>query len=138
MGLIIVGVSLAMNRALGGYGVGFACIGVGIAGLMVAPKIRRRRYAPEVVAARFSYELRKSVFADDQVHEHRILSSEDLPAVDHYFYDTNQAILINNGFQFLGNVENVFLSKKFPHLRTYTRAFSSPDEIVVAGLRHQP
>lgn len=139
--LIAFGLAWVFNKAhhsAGDYWIGFASLGIGVAGFFVAPKIRRRWYNQEAVSARFSYDLRKSIYADDQVHEYRILAQEELPAVDHYFYDINQEILLANGFRLLGNVENAFLTKKFPRIRTYTRVFCNTDGTIVAGLRHQP
>jgi mRNA-degrading endonuclease toxin of MazEF toxin-antitoxin module len=60
-------------------------------------------------------------------YEYRWVDAADFPNLDREFYDETQAALESLGFRWLGDRENLTLTKAFPKLRTFVRAMVSAD-----------
>ncbi len=68
--------------------------------------------------------------------EYQWLDADDFPNLDHEFYDETQAALESLGFRWLGDRENLTLTKAFPKLRTFVRMLVSAEGTISSFLYH--
>jgi len=68
--------------------------------------------------------------------EYQWLDAADFPNLDHEFYDETQAALESLGFRWLGDRENLTLTKAFPKLRTFVRMLVSAEGTISSFLYH--
>lgn len=74
--------------------------------------------------------------AFDCLHEYRQALPAEFPGLDLAFYDAHRAWLEEQGFVFIGDRENVTLTRHFPHLRTFIRACVGDGGATLAGVYH--
>jgi hypothetical protein len=64
------------------------------------------------------------------------VSPDDFPWLERGFYDEMKIWFEKLGFRCFGDFENLTVSRNFPHARTFTRSFVSPDGTISAGCYH--
>jgi hypothetical protein len=136
--VIGVGAWSLMQKPSGGIasrGESIVFIVVATAGLAVCLKGLHSRGPSQEELNRRNQTFRQTIFSGD-IHEYRIVTADQYPAADHFFYRGNTERLERNGFKVLGDVENFTLSQLVPGTATFTRSLVSADGKIVAGIRH--
>ncbi|HUO07503.1 MAG TPA: hypothetical protein VM008_04320 [Phycisphaerae bacterium] len=87
------------------------------------------------VTAQHLLDMNKALYSGER-HEYRRAAPAEFPSADLAFYDETQTRLESQGFQFLGDIENMTLTRVFPHMRAFIRTLVSTDGTVVAGIYH--
>ncbi len=77
----------------------------------------------------------KAIYGSEP-YEYRIAEPSEFPELDHEFYDRVRSWLEAQGFRFLGDRENVTLSRVAPDSRTFVRSLLSADGTIFGGAHH--
>jgi hypothetical protein len=84
--------------------------------------------------ARLFYERRKAAYASPPQWQE--VSPTSFPHLDLRFYDRASQEFISNGFRWLGDKENVTVSRLFPEQQTFLRGFLGDDGATSASIWH--
>lgn len=69
-------------------------------------------------------------------HEYRRITPEEFPFLDRQFYDDVRKWLEQDGFDTLGDYENVTLTAAMPKMRSFLRSFSGDRGNIIAACYH--
>jgi hypothetical protein len=86
-------------------------------------------------AARKILDQQKAIYSSS-AFEYRNAVPSEFPDLDISFYDQYRIWLEGQGFQFLGDRENVTLTRIFPKMRTFIRSLVSADGTICGGIYH--
>jgi hypothetical protein len=86
-------------------------------------------------AAKRVMELNKAIYSS-QPHEYRMVDPSEFPELDHDFYDRTRSWFEGQGFRFLGDRQNLTLSRIAPHSRTFTRVMVSAEGTICGEAHH--
>lgn len=99
--------------------------------LVVVPFILQRIFTPKRTAQKIVADTKALYSAPHEIVEVRAASFRDL---DHRFYDTKRAELEAFGFQYVADIEDLTLSRKYPSMRTFIRALTGDQGTISAGI----
>jgi hypothetical protein len=87
-------------------------------------------------AAKRILDFHKAIYASGP-YEYRFVQASDFPELDHEFYDSTRSRLEAQGFRFLGDRENVTLTRLAPDSRTFVRTMVSTDGTICGSAWHR-
>jgi hypothetical protein len=123
------------RRSFVGLLIGGFCVAISGFYLIVRTVIAWRIKRIERSAARSIIERNKAIFTTEP-YEYRIVDAAQFPELDHDFYNRMRSALEAEGFRFLGDQENVTLSRLVPQMRTFVRTIASADGTTFGGAAH--
>ncbi len=84
--------------------------------------------------ARQTVEMNRALYSGS--HEFAAVSAADFGRLDLAFYDRMRSLLEAEGFRYLGDVEDLTITRQSPSLRTFIRAMSGDRGEVMASFYH--
>jgi hypothetical protein len=114
---------------------GIAGITLGAVALFVLHRVPAPIKKARKAAANRVVELNKAVYGSEP-YEYRMVQPSEFPELDSEFYDRARSWFEAQGFRFLGDRENVTLSRIMPQARTFIRTMVSADGTIFGGAYH--
>jgi hypothetical protein len=114
---------------------GIAWLTLGAVALFVLHKVPAPIKKARKAAANRVVELNKAVYGSEP-YEYRMVQPLEFPELDSEFYDRARSWFQAQGFRFLGDRENVTLSRIMPQARTFIRTMVSADGTIFGGAYH--
>jgi hypothetical protein len=114
---------------------GIAGITLGAVALFVLHRVPAPIKKARKAAANRAVELNKAVYGSEP-YEYRMVQPSEFPELDSEFYDRARSWFEARGFRFLGDRENVTLSRIMPRARTFIRTMVSADGTIFGGAYH--
>ena len=114
---------------------GIAWLTLGAFALFVKHWIPAPIKKAQKAAARRILEFHKAIYASEP-YEYQIVQASDFPELDHEFYERVRSCLEAQGFRFLGDRENVTLTRLAPDSRMFVRTMVSADGTIFGGVYH--
>ncbi len=80
------------------------------------------------------YETQKEIYS--KRHEYQEINPNVFTFLDLSFYDKIRDLLLSERFKFMGDYENMTLSKIAPNMRTFIRTMLDPSGTIMTGIYH--